>query len=55
MDGIKHMVLGFSSHDDFKMCNKLMKVKIGDVGTSADDLFVVMVKTESILVPPTVF
>ncbi len=51
MDGIKYMVLGFSSHDDFEICNKLMKVQIGDVGISADGLFVVMVKTESILVP----
>ena len=51
MDGTKYMVLGFSSHDDFKICNKLMKVEIGDVGISANGLFVVMVKTESILVP----
>ena len=54
MDGIKYMVLGFSSHDDFKICNKLMKVKIGDVGIPADGLFVVMVKTKVYLYP-TVF
>ena len=51
MEGEKYMVLGFRSHSDFEVCNTLMKVSVEDVGTSADGLFVVIVKTNNILVP----
>jgi hypothetical protein len=51
MDNEKYMVLGFRNHEDFEICNQIMKVSIGDVGTSADGLFVVIVKTDRILIP----
>ncbi len=51
MEGGKYMVLSFKNHNDFEVCNKLMKVNVCDIGTSANGLFVVIVKTDNILVP----